>query len=123
MSPHVDLLVGVHTGQDEEDPGPPGSSCDQPSKSEDDGPLVLLDHLDHEQEGEGKGDEDDDDRDEGDHVSTEARALTALQLMVGRSTTDLLPRVSGARAGLGLQQGFPHRDWALLWGIISAELS
>ena len=42
VSPHVHLLVGVHAGQDEEDPGPPGSTNQQSSQSEDDGPLVLL---------------------------------------------------------------------------------
>ena len=43
--PHVDLLVGVQTGDDEEDPGPPGSSCQQSAQSEDDGSLVLLDEA------------------------------------------------------------------------------
>ena len=42
MSPHVDLLVSVHTGQDEEDPRTPGPSYQQPAQPEDDGPLVLL---------------------------------------------------------------------------------
>ena len=43
--PHVYLFIGVHTGDDEEDPRPPGSSCDQPAQSEDDGSLVLLDNM------------------------------------------------------------------------------
>ena len=42
MGPHVDLLVSVHTGQDEEDSRPPSSSYQQPAQPEDDGPLVLL---------------------------------------------------------------------------------
>ena len=43
--PHVDLFIGVHTGDDEEDPGTPGSTGDQPSQPEDDGSLVLLDNI------------------------------------------------------------------------------
>ena len=42
LTPHVDLLVDIHTGDDEEDPRPPGSSCQEPAQSEDDGSLVLL---------------------------------------------------------------------------------
>ena len=42
VGPHVDLLVGVHTGEDEEDPRAPGSAHQQSSESEDDGSLVLL---------------------------------------------------------------------------------
>ena len=33
----------VNTGDDEEDPGPPGSTLQQTTQSEDDGSLVLLD--------------------------------------------------------------------------------
>ena len=43
MSPHVHLLVRVHTGEDEENPRAPRSSRQQPAQPEDDGPLVLLD--------------------------------------------------------------------------------
>ena len=57
-TPHVDLLISVHTGDDEENPRAPGSSSQQPAQPEDDGPLVLLDHLHHEHQGEGEGDED-----------------------------------------------------------------
>ena len=64
-TPHVDLLVGVDTGNDEEDSRPPGSSCQQSAQSEDDGSLVLLDHLDGEEEGEGEGAEDDEDAGDG----------------------------------------------------------
>ena len=42
VGPHVHLLVGVHTGEDEEDPRAPGSAYKQSSESEDDGSLVLL---------------------------------------------------------------------------------
>ena len=55
--PHVNLLVNIHTGNDEEDSRPPGSPCQQSAQSEDDCPLVLLDHLDHEEEGEREEDE------------------------------------------------------------------
>ena len=39
---HVDLLVDVHTGDDEEDPRTPGSARQQPTQPEDHRPLVLL---------------------------------------------------------------------------------
>ena len=42
VGPHVDLLVGVHTREDEEHPRPPGPAHQQPAQSEDDGPLILL---------------------------------------------------------------------------------
>ena len=42
MSPHVDLLVGVHTREDEEDPRTAGSSNKQSAESEDNGPLIFL---------------------------------------------------------------------------------
>ena len=45
LTPHIDLLVNIHTGDDEEDPGPPGSSCQQSAQSEDDGSLVLLEMI------------------------------------------------------------------------------
>ena len=47
MGPHVDLLVGVDTREDEEDPGPPGSSYQKTTQSEDDGSLVLLANMKH----------------------------------------------------------------------------
>ena len=40
--PHVDLLVNIQAGDDEEDPGTPGTALDQSAQSEDDGSLVLL---------------------------------------------------------------------------------
>ena len=63
--PQVDLLVDIHTGDDEEHAWTPGSSCQQPAQSEDDGSLVLLDHLDGEEEREGEGAEDDEDAGDG----------------------------------------------------------
>ena len=42
MAPHVNLLVDINTGNDEEDSRTPGSSCQEPAQPEDDGPLVLL---------------------------------------------------------------------------------
>ena len=65
FSSHVNLLIDVDTGDDEEHPRPPGSPCQQPAQPEDDGPLVLLDHLDREEEGEGQGAEDDEDAGDG----------------------------------------------------------
>ena len=65
FSSHVNLLVDIDTGDDKEDPGAPGSTSQQPAQSEDDGPLVLLDHLDREEEGEGQGAEDDEDAGDG----------------------------------------------------------
>ena len=41
-SSHVNLLINIHTGDDEEHPGTPGSPRQQPAQPEDDGPLVLL---------------------------------------------------------------------------------
>ena len=42
VGPHVDLLVGVHTREDEEHAGPPGAPHQQPTQPEDDGSLILL---------------------------------------------------------------------------------
>ena len=74
---HVNLLIDIHTGDDEEDPRPPGSSWQQPSQSEDDGSLVLLDHLDGEEEREGEGAEDDEDAGDGEKEGAETRTLLA----------------------------------------------
>ena len=43
--PHVDLLVGVDAGDDEEDPGAPGPAAEQSTESEDDDTFVFLNHL------------------------------------------------------------------------------
>ena len=47
LTPHIDLLINIKTGDDEEDSRPPGSSCQQPAKPEDDGSLVLLNRNDN----------------------------------------------------------------------------
>ena len=65
LRPHVNLLVDVHTRDDEEHARPPGAARQQPAQPEDDGSLVLLDHLDGEEEGEGEGAEDDEDAGDG----------------------------------------------------------
>ena len=39
---HVDLLVGVHAGEDEEHARAPRPAHQQPPQPEDDGSLVLL---------------------------------------------------------------------------------
>ena len=77
MGSHIDLLVDIHTGDDEEDSRPPGSSCQQPTQSEDDGSLVLLDHLHHEHQGEREGDEDEEQGANCHDQSTDARPLLA----------------------------------------------
>ena len=71
--PEVNFLVDIHTGDDKEDPGPPGSSCQQPAQPEDDGSLVLLDHLHHEEEREGERCEDDEEGDDGHESGTDPR--------------------------------------------------
>ena len=71
----INLLVDINTGDDEEDSRPPGSSCQQPAQSEDDGSLVLLDHLHHEQEGEREGDHDEQERSDSHDESTDTRPL------------------------------------------------
>ncbi len=43
--PEVDLPVRVDAGDDEEDAGPLGAALAQATQAEDDGTLVLLDHL------------------------------------------------------------------------------
>ena len=42
LSSHVNLLVMVHTRNDEEHSGTPGSALEQTTKSEDDSSLILL---------------------------------------------------------------------------------
>ena len=60
--PHINLLVHVNAGDDKEDPRAAGSSSHEATQPEDDGPLVLLHHLDSQQEGGGQGDQDQEDR-------------------------------------------------------------
>ena len=74
-APHVDLLVCVDTGNDEEDPRTPSSSGEESAQPEDDGPLVLLDHLDGEEEGEGEGDHDEQERSDGHDEGADAGPL------------------------------------------------
>ena len=42
LCPHVNLLVVVNTGNDEEHSWSPGATLEEPSQPEDDGSLVLL---------------------------------------------------------------------------------
>ena len=42
LGPHVNLLVHVNTGQDEEHTGAPGASGQQQPEAEYDSPLVFL---------------------------------------------------------------------------------
>ena len=44
-SPHVNLLVNIHTRNDKEHSGSPGPSCYKSAQSEDDSSLILLDNL------------------------------------------------------------------------------
>ena len=69
LSSHVNLLVDINTGNDEEDSRTPGSSCQEPAQPEDDGPLVLLDHLNRVEEGEGEGGDDEKEGDDGHEVT------------------------------------------------------
>ena len=75
--PHVDLLVGVDTGNDEEHARPPGSPGQQPAQPEDDCPLVLLDHLDGVEEREGERGHDQNERDDGQQEAAQPGALLA----------------------------------------------
>ena len=78
MRPHVNLLVDVDTGDDEEDAGAPRSPRQQPAQAEDDGPLVLLHHLHHEHQRERHGGEDEEEGAEGEDVGHDAGSLLAL---------------------------------------------
>ena len=75
LTPHVNLLVNIHTGDDEEDPRPPGSARQETAQSEDDGSLVLLDHLDGGGEGAGEGDQDEQDGEESYQEGTDICSL------------------------------------------------
>ena len=55
---HVNLLVHVNTRDDEEYPGAPGPPRQEAAESEDDGSLVLLDHLHRGHQGAGEGQQD-----------------------------------------------------------------
>ena len=75
LTPHIDLLVNIHTGNDEEDSRPPGSSWQQSAQSEDDGSLVLLNHLDSVEEGQGKCGDDEKEGYDGHEVAAETGSL------------------------------------------------
>ena len=75
--PQVDLLVDVHTGDDKEDPRTPSSSRQKTTQPEDDGPLVLLDHLHHEDEAEGQGGHDQHQGEDGEGHGADAGSLLA----------------------------------------------
>ena len=76
-SSQINLLVNIHTGNDEEDARPPGSPGQEPAQPEDDGPLVLLDHLDGVEQGEGQRGHDQDERDDGEQEAAQPGALLA----------------------------------------------
>ena len=73
--PEVHLPVVVHTGNDEEYPGALSASFPQPAQSEDDGSLVLLDHLDSVEEGQGKCGDDEKEGYDGHEVAAETGSL------------------------------------------------
>ena len=81
LTPHINFLVDIHTGDDKEDPRPSGSSRQKTTQPEDDGPLVLLDHLHHEEEGEREGDEDEEEGEDSHGHGTQSRALLASYLI------------------------------------------
>ena len=69
--PEVDLLVGVNAGKDEEYARPLGSARPQPAQPEYHGPLVLLHHLDGEEERDWEREEDEQ---EGEHGQQQGAA-------------------------------------------------
>ena len=75
LGPQVDLLVLINAGDDKEDPGPPGSARQQSAQSEDDGSLVLLDHLDGGGQRAGQGEEDQQDGEESHQEGTDIGSL------------------------------------------------
>ena len=72
--PHINLLIDIKTRNHKEDPRTPSSSLHQSAQPEDDGPLVLLDHLHDEEEREWHCGDDEEDRDNcqevGEHAGT-----------------------------------------------------
>ena len=76
-SSQINLLVNIDAGNDEEDAGAPGSPRQEPAKPEDDGPLVLLDHLNGVEEGEGERGHDQDERDDGEQEAAQPGPLLA----------------------------------------------
>ena len=72
---HIYFLINIHTGDDKEDPGTPGPSCQQPAQPEDDGSLVLLDDLHHEYEAEREGGHYQHQREDGESQGADPRSL------------------------------------------------
>ena len=77
VCPQVHLLVDIHTGDDKEDPRAPGTARQKTTQPEDDGPLVLLDHLDGVEQGEGQRGHDQDERDDSEQEAAQPGALLA----------------------------------------------
>ena len=75
LGSHVNLLILVNTRDDEEDPGTSGPAREEQTQPEDDGSLVLLDHLDDQAEGEGERGEDEEEGAEDQEVGTESLGL------------------------------------------------
>ena len=75
--PHINLLVHVNAGDDKEDPRAPRSSRHKSAQSEDDGSLVLLDHLHDEEEREWHGGDDEQHREHRQKMSEHTWTLLA----------------------------------------------
>ena len=73
--PHIHLSVVVHTRQYEEDTRTSCSTRQEPAQSEDDGSLVLLNHLHCEEETEWKGDHDEQEGEERDQTGADPRPV------------------------------------------------
>ena len=78
LGPQIYLFIDVNTGNDEENPGTSGFPSQHSAQAEDDGSLVLLDHLHHPAEGEGEGEADEEEGDEGQGVRHKPWSLLAL---------------------------------------------
>ena len=48
LSPHVNLLIMINTGDNEENSRSPGSALEKSTKAEDDGPFVFLKYRENE---------------------------------------------------------------------------
>ena len=75
--PHINFLINIHAGDDEEDAGSARPAGQEAAQPEDDRPLVLLHHLHRAGEGEGEGEEYEEDRGDGQHHSAEVRTFPA----------------------------------------------
>ena len=54
LSPHINLFINIHTGNDKEDSRTSCSTRQESAKSENDCPLVLLNNFDNKEERKGK---------------------------------------------------------------------